>query len=121
MGEQAGGTSSDSFLGKMNAERGWAGSTGFLFANCLGETTWYVPLSWPSRVRGPKRPLSLDRLLLLIALESKRKRIEKCVKSLNTNVLLKGHSLAAAAQSERERDRESDRDSKIDIDCGIVG
>lgn len=34
------------------------------------------------------------RLLVLIALESKRKRTEKCVKSPNTNVPLKGHSLA---------------------------
>lgn len=88
-----------------------------VFANCLGETTLYVPgrlrllsdcllsvlslhllhpflllllipvLHCPCAVQAV-------RLLVLIALESKRKRTEKCVKSPNTNVLLKGHSLA---------------------------
>lgn len=90
-----------------------------VFANCLGETTLYVPgrvrllsdcllsvLSLPLLLLHLLHLLLLlpvlhcpyavqaVRLLVLIALESKRKRTEKCVKSPNTNVLLKGHSLA---------------------------
>lgn len=84
-----------------------------VFANCLGETTLYVPgrlrllsdclLSVLSLlllhllllpVLHCPYAVQAVRLLVLIALESKRKRTEKCVKSPNTNVLLKGHSLA---------------------------